>query len=210
MVSLTTLIFPFPKYYFENKTTNSRYNKNSIKDSIIVDSRYTLTEALSNKFIPQSVKNNLSIVDVYYYSFDKKLHKGQIVINKNLVHEVKNIFDEIRKAKFPIQKAIPVVYYKWSDNASMNDNNTSGFNYRFVKGTKYLSSHSRGIAIDINPKLNPQIKGGKTIPPDATYDPKKPGTVTKNSIVVKIFRKYGWQWGGEWTSTIDYQHFQKK
>jgi hypothetical protein len=27
---------------------------------------------------------------------------------------------------------------------------------------------------------------------------------------VKLFKKLGWTWGGDWKSTKDYQHFEKK
>jgi len=26
---------------------------------------------------------------------------------------------------------------------------------------------------------------------------------------VKIFKKYGWKWGGDWSGVKDYQHFSK-
>jgi len=92
----------------------------------------------------------------------------------------------------------------------MEDNNSSAFNYRKVKNTKLISSHAKGIAIDINPLLNPQIKHGRVTPPAIVYDPSKPGTLTAHSIVVRAFIKRGWQWGGLWQTTKDYQHFEKK
>ena len=80
----------------------------------------------------------------------------------------------------------------------MKDNNTSAFNYRYVKGTTNLSPHALGRAIDINPKLNPQIKDGKTYPANSEYDIKANGTITSNSFLVKEFLKHGWKWGGFW------------
>jgi peptidoglycan LD-endopeptidase CwlK len=91
----------------------------------------------------------------------------------------------------------------------MLDNNTSGFNYRKVKGTAVLSTHSKGRAVDINPLLNPQIKNGKTIPSSSVYKPEAPGTLTRKSPLVEEFLKKGWNWGGRWRSTKDYQHFEK-
>lgn len=92
----------------------------------------------------------------------------------------------------------------------MQDNNTSAFNYRKIEGTKTLSKHSTGKAIDINPFLNPQIKRGKTIPKGAVYNEKTAGTILKESWLVREFTKRGWQWGGNWKSSKDYQHFEKK
>jgi hypothetical protein len=180
------------------------------KDTVITDSDMTLSQTVANDSIPAAVKSEMTIVDVHYYSFDNKLHKGQVVIKKGLEKDIKEIFSEIEDAHFPVSKVVPVVKYNWSDLASMEDNNSSAFNYRNIKDTKVISLHSKGIAIDINPLLNPQIKHGKASPPDATYDPSKPGTITANSIVVKAFVKRGWQWGGWWQTTNDYQHFEKK
>lgn len=79
-----------------------------------------------------------------------------------------------------------------------------------IKGTKIKSYHSYGLAIDINPLQNPQIKRGKVFPDNAFYNPTKPGTITKDSKIVKEFLKRGWSWGGNWRSSKDYQHFEKR
>ena len=185
---------------------------NNISDSsdIIVDSNCSLQVALSGIPIPPSIKKILIIVNVYYYSFDGRLHKGQIVINKDLGKDIEEIFAQIKKRKFPIQKVIPIYKYSWNDNSSMEENNTSAFNYRKIKGTKMPSYHSTGRAIDINPKLNPQIKNGKMFPKGSSYNIKTPGTISDTSFIVKSFLKKGWLWGGNWKQSKDYQHFEKK
>jgi peptidoglycan LD-endopeptidase CwlK len=176
----------------------------------ISDCNYTFDEAVSGLDIPKSILNNLALVNVEYYSFDDKIHKGQIVVNKTVVSEIKEIFEFIKKNKFPINKVIPIVKYKWSDEVSMNDNNTSAFNYRKVKGQKVLSPHANGLAIDINPMQNPHVKSNKSIPPQALYNSKEPGSILKDSQLVKEFQKRGWNWGGFWKSSKDYQHFEKQ
>jgi hypothetical protein len=30
---------------------------------------------------------------------------------------------------------------------------------------------------------------------------------TKRGLLVRAFASVGWQWGGRWTATPDYQHF---
>ena len=177
---------------------------------IIIDCNYTLEEAISGVEIPAWIKKNLVLLDVEYYSFDEKLHKGQLVLHKRAERDIKEIFEIIRSIKFPVNKVIPVVKYNWSDEASMNDNNTSSFNYRKVKGQKLLSAHSYGLAIDINPLQNPHIKRNTVQPVNGKYDIKAEGTILKTSRVVQEFRKRGWQWGGTWRSSKDYQHFEKK
>lgn len=176
----------------------------------IIDCNYTFEEAIKGIEIPESIVNQIALIDVEYYSFDSALHKGQILLNKKVVKDIKNIFEFIKSSHFPIAKVIPVVKYNWSDQASMEDNNTSAFNYRKVKGYKVLSPHSYGLAIDINPLQNPHIKGKIIQPVNAKYDVKAQGTIIRDSKLVSEFRKRGWQWGGLWRSSKDYQHFQKK
>jgi peptidoglycan LD-endopeptidase CwlK len=184
-------------------------NNKTLQPNAISDCNYTLKEALEGKKIPGDLENDLRLVDVYYYSFDKKLHKGQLVIHKDLVNDIKWIFEMLKEKKFPIARVIPVVKYKWSDVESMKADNTSAFNFRLVANTERLSNHSTGRAIDINPLQNPQIIDGIASPEGAVYNPKAKGTISKHSIVVKLFKDRGWSWGGDWKTRTDYQHFEK-
>lgn len=71
------------------------------------------------------------------------------------------------------------------------------FNWRYIAGTKRLSNHSFGAAIDINTKYSHYWQ----------WD----GSMTwKNSIpmeIVEIFEKYGFIWGGKWYH-YDTMHFE--
>jgi len=180
-------------------------------NSLIEHSKMNLDEALNGTKAPKEIIDSLIIVDVEYYNFDKKLCKGQLVINYTLKEDILEAFELIKKLKFPIAKVIPIVKYNWDDNKSMSDNNTSAFNYRFVANTNRLSNHSWGRAIDINPFQNPAIyNDGKISPRGAMYDTNAAGTLTANSDIVKFFKSRGWRWGGDWTSLKDYQHFDKQ
>lgn len=176
---------------------------------IIIDSDYTFEEIFLNSKVPSNIRKNLKLISVEYFSFDDKLHRGQVVIHKDLADDIIEIFKVIKEEKFPVSKVIPINKYNWSDEKSMNDNNTSAFNYRFVKGSSLLSSHAQGRAIDINPILNPHVKNGKTIPVNSKYDVNDKGTITLNNFLVKEFTKRGWDWGGLWQRNKDYQHFEK-
>ena len=95
---------------------------------IIIDCSYTFEEAISGIEIPSSIISELRLLEVEYYSFDDKLHRGQLVVNKKVEKDIKIIFSLIKELKFPIAKVIPSVKYNWDDEASMNDNNTVAFN----------------------------------------------------------------------------------
>ena len=190
-------------------SSGGQVNNPHKKERIIIDSHITLEKALLGKEIPNTNTKNLRIIDVEYYSFDNRLHRGQVVIHNDLVEDIKEIFTLIKEKKFPIKKVVPINKYNWSDEASMKDNNTSAFNYRVISGTRTFSTHSLGRAIDINPFLNPQIKNGKTFPEGAVYNKYVRGTITANSWLTHEFYKRGWRWGGNWKFTQDYQHFEK-
>ena len=183
--------------------------ENKMNATITVDSNISFEEAVAGIEFPVELKKKLTLIDVLYFGFDDKIHKGQIVVSKDLSGEVKEIFDKLLAARFPVEKVIPIVEYGWDDIKSMEDNNSSAFNYRVIAGTDKLSNHSYGVAIDINPLQNPYITKSFVQPEGAEYNPEVKGTITPESVVVKVFKKYGWSWGGDWTTKKDYQHFEK-
>jgi hypothetical protein len=180
------------------------------EQGFVIDSNLDFEEAVTGLSIPKNILENLRIVDVYYYGFDDKLHKGQLVVHKDVVLNIIEIFEFIRESRFPIDKVVPISKYGWSDEKSMQDNNTSAFNYRFISGARVISNHASGLAIDINPRFNPYVKNGNSVPVNCVHDTTKAGTISSGSQLVKEFNKRGWQWGGDWKSLKDYQHFEKK
>ncbi|PID58952.1 hypothetical protein CSB45_02055 [candidate division KSB3 bacterium] len=76
------------------------------------------------------------------------------------------------------------------------------FNWRAITGTERLSSHSFGIAIDINVKYANYWKWDNPDPDgEQSY---------RNQIpleIVEIFEKYGFIWGGKWYH-YDTMHFE--
>ena len=178
---------------------------------IVVDSKMTRAQALGKNKFPAEMLQKMELVTVTYNGFDHRRHQGQIIVDRVIAGEVKKIFEEIEATGYPITKVVPIVAYGWDDQVSIDNNNTSAFNYRHVIGpgqdTTKLSHHSYGRAIDLNPKINPfvSVKGVS----DRPYDPSKAGTLTLNSRVTQIFLSHGWKWGGVWKSGKDYQHFEK-
>ena len=202
-VSLFAIIFSITIF------TSNNIQSLSEESEFIIDSEVNFEEAISGKNIPESIIVNVRLVDVYYYGFDEKLHKGQLVVHKEVVLDIIEIFEFMRETHFPISKVVPINKYDWSDEKSMRDNNTSAFNYRYISGTRVISNHASGLAIDINPMLNPYIKNGNSLPANCVYDTTKAGTILAESDLVKEFKNKGWQWGGDWISLKDYQHFEK-
>ncbi len=175
-----------------------------------VERSYVLQEAILGTRAPSEIKGVLELVDLPYYTFRGSVQIGQLVVHKVLVNEVRDIFKNLCRERFPIEKMVPIVAYEWDDERSMADNNTSAFNYRTIAGTSRLSNHSFGLALDINPAFNPYLsRSGIVSPPGALYVPSRPGTVTKGGIVERLFAAHGWSWGGDWEDRKDWQHFEK-
>lgn len=181
------------------------------KPPVVVESRPRSREDLGFGKFPEHIVRRMRLVDVDYLGFDGLTHRGQIVVDSSLGGEVKQIFRELRSIGYPIKKVVPISRYGWDDKRSMADNNTSGFNYRrqvTPRGkSRVLSNHAFGRAIDLNPLLNPYVSS--TGQSSSTYDPLVRGTLTRESAAVKVFTKRGWKWGGNWTGSKDYQHFEK-
>ncbi|MDP2267595.1 MAG: M15 family metallopeptidase [Deltaproteobacteria bacterium] len=185
-------------------------NQQTSPEAIIVDSRLSFEDAIAGTAAPRAVIEELCLLDVRYVAFDGNVHQGQLVVHRCLQEELAEIFSLIRAIGFPVAKAVPVVHYGWSDEASMADNNTSAFNYRPVAGTTRLSRHATGQAVDINPGQNPVIYAdGVSLPPGAVYAPQAQGTLTRDSLIRQEFLLRGWQWGGDFQGRKDYHHFEK-
>lgn len=183
------------------------------EENPVIDNTMTFEEAIEGVApeCPTSTIEKQTLVEVLYYSFDGRIHQGQIVIDQRLANDIREVFQLALEMKFPITSAIPLSHeqFRWSDDRSMKDNNTSGFNCRPIAGQTNFSNHSLGFAIDINPMLNPYCQtGGRVSPKGSSYNPTCSGTFTADHPLVKKFMELGWKWGGQWKNP-DYQHFEK-
>jgi hypothetical protein len=163
----------------------------------------------------------LSLITFSYMGFDGGIHgDGEIMVMDAAAESVLRILARLRDVRFPIAKARLVNHYDGNDDASMADNNTSGFNARNVAGSTKLSLHAYGLAIDLNPVQNPNAdRSGATLifRPPAGIDyanrlndrPGKPVRLGMAEVVIDVFADEGFLiWGGYWDEPIDYQHFQ--
>lgn len=179
------------------------------KETIIIDANYTFLEAIEGSKAPQSIIDQLELIDINYISTDNKLHQGQILTNKQLASDIQEIFESMLIQGFVIERAIPIVAYNWSDSLSMANNNTYSFCYRNVS----YSLHAKGMAIDINPRFNPLRWKSKNLPNQpigAILDTTVNGTLHPNHPTVKEFKKRGFRWGHYFSKYYDDHHFDKK
>jgi len=108
-------------------------------------------------------------------SWDKNVLVGSIYCHKKLTPAFEAAFGEI--AAVGLEKKV----FSYG----------GCFNFRVKRRSERLSTHSWGIAIDLNTEDNLMGTEGKM----------DPG-------LVKIFQRHGFEWGGGWSGTKDPMHFQ--
>ena len=107
-----------------------------------------------------------------------------LMVHENMAASIQTIFEEIYNGseQFPIKE---VGCYRW----------------------EYGSEHMPGLAIDINPNENCEIRGGVVTTGSYWKPGEDPYSIPAEGDVVNAFRKYGFGWGGDWRSVKDYMHF---
>lgn len=163
--------------------------------------------------------SDLRYVRLLHYNKNGEIMTGELVCNRRIASDVLKIFRRLFDIRYPIERMELIDNYGADDERSMAANNSSCFNYRPMTGGRSLSLHSRGLAIDINTLYNPYVKtarNGRTVVKPAAGRPYADRSrrfaykIDHNDPAYKIFRQYGFRWGGDWHSLKDYQHFEKK
>ncbi len=91
-----------------------------------------------------------------------QIQVGELIVNEQIADDCKQIFTELFMQEYEIASMYLLEKY-WTgdgvtmDTASIEQNNSSAFNYRVVPGTDSLSNHAKGYAIDLNPLQNPYV-----------------------------------------------------
>lgn len=161
--------------------------------------------------------DDLRLVHLNYVNFHGVTHEGLMICNASIADDITEIFYELYQADYQIEKICLIDEYGGDDTLSMEDNNTSCFNYRNVDNSTNLSKHALGLAIDLNPFYNPYVtypNGGIRISPSGSEQYADRGNdfpykIDENDLAYKLFTEHGFIWGGNWNSLKDYQHFQK-
>jgi hypothetical protein len=155
----------------------------------------------------------LRLLRLSYVGFDGRPHRGALVVNVAVVPAVERVFARLDAEHFPIRRMQPIDAFDGNDYRSMAADNTSGFNCRYAvaAGPKRWSAHAYGEAIDVNPLENPYLIGGSVFPAAGhVYLDRalvRPGMAIPGGPLNTAFAAVGWQWGGRWTGSPDYQHF---
>lgn len=163
-------------------------------------------------------RSDLRYLRLSHFDAEKKEYVGEMVCNKAIANDIVEIFRELYRQKYPIQRIRLIDDYEADDEQAMRDNNTSSFCYRKISGSSKLSKHATGMAVDVNTLYNPYVRSGKdghriVEPVTATkyVDRRKsfPYKIVKGDLLYRLFIQHGFKWGGSWRTMKDWQHFEK-
>lgn len=222
----------------ENINIGQKFNSSKF---LFESKKILKNDKIYNRINGKSYKknNNISLKDLIYikmlhYNYNNEIVVGEMIVNKVILEEIKQIFKELFNIKYQIN-SMKLIDDFWiendaikTDRNSIINNNSSCFCYRKISKTEKLSNHAFGIAIDINPLDNPYTP----IKKDGSFDEsnlthyeksilinreekakKNPHIITLNDNICKIFKKYGFECGGIWplkykNKARDWQHFE--
>ncbi len=160
--------------------------------------------------------DDLRYIHVLHKDFNGETKEGEMICSVYIAADLLDIFMKLYEAGYQIERIRLVDEYNADDETSMRDNNSSCFNFRFITHTKKISKHGLGLAVDINTLYNPYVKitkDGMILEPATAgeyVDREKdfPHKIDENDLCYKLFTAHGFEWGGNWKSVKDYQHFE--
>ncbi len=157
--------------------------------------------------------SRLRLLRVRHWNFEREVTRGYLMVNARYARPMLRVMRRLFELRYAIRRMRLVDAYGSDDHRSMRADDTSAFNCREVSGRPGVwSQHAYGQAIDVNPVENPYVtSSGFVSPPNgARYAKRRPhrmGMINPGGKVVRAFARIGWEWGGNWSGTKDFQHF---
>lgn len=189
--------------FIENKNFNELINNPDMEDQMKID--YPYDDYLDSVKIKNNDPGRIRFESFFlkmYGEDQKHVEKTLIKINwmpKSTNKEIS--ITRINNVHIKLQRISEELDNLPEDLKKYVNNPSGSYFWKYINGTKRLSAHSFGIAIDINTEYSNYW----------LYDLQSSKKINyKNSIpieIVKIFEKYGFIWGGKWYH-YDTMHFE--
>lgn len=155
--------------------------------------------------------DDLRYLTLTFWGFDHRPHTGELVVNERVAADVVSVFGRLYRARYPIEQMRLVTTADLTEPPTGDGNNTAGLVCRPVRGQTEWSAHAYGLALDVNPFLNPYRDGDLVLPELASAylrrEWRRPGMIRPGGVVVEAFTAVGWTWGGTFDAVTDYMHF---
>jgi hypothetical protein len=154
---------------------------------------------------------DLRYVTVGFRGFDGRAHTGELLVNRSAATGLVKVFGTLFAENYPIEQMRLTSPAELNAKPTGDGNVTDAYACRPVRLSKAWSQHAYGLAVDVNPFINPYHKGKVVLPELATsYLDRadvRPGMIRPHGPVVRAFAAIGWKWGGDYHSLKDFMHF---
>lgn len=154
---------------------------------------------------------DLRLLRLSFVGFDDLPHTGRLVVHRTVAQDVVKVFRRLFAARFPIERMDLVTQADLAAPPTGDGNTTAAYACRRAVGQTRWSSHALGLAVDLNPFMNPYRRGDLVLPELASAyldrDRALPGMIHPDGLVVRAFRAVGWTWGGDFRTVSDLHHF---
>ena len=155
--------------------------------------------------------SDLRHLTLSFRGFDGADHTGEMVVAASVAEDVVRVFRRLFAARYPIEEMRLVTTADLDAPPTGDGNNTAAYVCRATRGTTTWSAHAYGLAIDLNPFVNPYRKGDLVLPELASAyldrSWRRPGMILPGGVVTRAFDDVGWTWGGNFSSVSDLMHF---
>ncbi len=155
--------------------------------------------------------SGLRYLTLSFHGLDGGLHTGELVVNASVARDVVTVFGRLFAAGYPLEEMRLPTTADLDAPPTGDGNDTAAYVCRLTRGSTTLSAHAFGLAIDVNPFLNPYHKGDLVLPELASAyldrSWRRPGMIERGDVVTAAFADVGWTWGGDYTSLKDLMHF---
>jgi hypothetical protein len=156
---------------------------------------------------------DLAWVRLTFWGFDAQRHTGELLVHRTVADDIVGAFRTLYRTRFPQEQVVIVRSYDPDAPPTGDGNGTGSFVCRPSTGASYFSQHAYGLAIDVNTFQNPYVKGDVVLPELASSylrrDEIRPGMIVAAGPVIEAFARIGWEWGGHWNESLDFQHFSQ-
>jgi D-alanyl-D-alanine carboxypeptidase len=155
--------------------------------------------------------SDLRYLTLSFRGFDGADHTGEMVVAAAVADDVVQVFRRLFAARYPIEEMRLVTTADLDAPPTGDGNNTAAYVCRATRRSTTWSAHAYGLAIDVNPFVNPYRKGDLVLPELASAyldrSWRRPGMILSGDVVTRAFAAVGWTWGGDFSSVSDLMHF---
>ncbi|MBB5920599.1 hypothetical protein FHR81_001629 [Actinoalloteichus hoggarensis] len=154
----------------------------------------------------------LRYLTMSFWGFDGGHHTGEMIVHADVAESVVAVFGRLHADRFPLEEMRVTAAWELDTAPTGDGNNTSAFVCRAAVGSGAWSAHASGLAVDVNPFVNPYVRSDGVVLPElaSAYVDRsrvRAGMILEGDVVTTAFDEVGWAWGGRWSSPLDLMHF---